>query len=126
MGKIVRFQYVVPPAQAHLSDDNKLLWLTQAVNRSRAVLRATDNECPGLRIIIRPGGACSFHVQYRVAGRNRRPTIMLGSHPEMPIDQARALTKTIVELAHKGIDVEDGLHKRLMRELQEQGTNWRA
>jgi hypothetical protein len=40
------------------------------------------------------------------------------------IEEARALTKTIRALAEKGIDVQSGLHERLLRELKAQGTRW--
>lgn len=112
----------------HLIDDTYLDTVVTATKweQRQLPLRIADASCCGLRIIIRAGGSVTFHVQYTVRGRNRRPMIMLGEYPTMAIDEARALTRTIVELGKIGINVEDGLHKRLIRELQEQNTAWRA
>jgi hypothetical protein len=52
--------------------------------------------------------------------------ILIGEHPTMDIATARTLTRTILDLAKMGIDPQDGLEKRLVRELLEQGTAWRA
>jgi hypothetical protein len=48
--------------------------------------------------------------------------IKVGELPGTTIEEARALTKTIRALAAKGIDVQSGLHERLLRV---QGTRWR-
>jgi hypothetical protein len=117
------YPYPKKPVNQSLTEDQAL---QQIAASAKTVIRISDGDCPGLRIMIRKGGGYTFHAQYRVAGRNRRPMIMLGSPPEMSLDEARDLTRTIIELARKGIDVADGLHKRLMRELKAQGTAWRA
>lgn len=84
----------------------------------------TDEQQPGLRALIRKTGEVTFHMQYKV--RDSRPSILLGPYPKMKISEARGLAATIEALADKGIDVQDGLYDRLMRELKQQGVNWRA
>jgi hypothetical protein len=90
----------------------------------RELTRVTDNQCPGLRIIMRVGGACSFHAHFSIKGKGRA-MINIGERPSMSILTARTVTRTIIELGRMGIDPRDGLEKRLVRELQEQGSNWR-
>jgi hypothetical protein len=51
--------------------------------------------------------------------------LKLGNHPEMTIDQARELRKTVIALGVKGIDPTEGLHERLIRELLAKGTHAR-
>jgi hypothetical protein len=63
-------------------------------------------------------------MQYRV--KDTRPSLLLGHFPKMKIEEARGIAATIEALADKGIDVQDGLHDRLIRELKQQGVNWRA
>jgi hypothetical protein len=112
-----------PPHPFQISDERLD---RAAANKTDTVpTRWSDSDCPGLRFYIRKGAA-TFHVQFTVAGRKKRPMILIGERPEMTLQQARAVTKTIVELGKLGIDVSDGLEKRLVRELQEQGVNWRA
>jgi Arm DNA-binding domain len=83
----------------------------------------TDDVQPGLRAIVRSKGAITLHCHYDFEGS--RPMIKVGEIPGCTVDEARALTKTIRALAAKGIDVQSGLHERLLRELKAQGTRWR-
>ena len=46
----------------------------------------------------------------------------LGDHPDMSIAEARQLTRTVQTLAAIGIDPQEGLHERLIRELKAKGT----
>lgn len=82
-----------------------------------------DEMQEGLRAIILKDGTISYHVGYRIEGS--RPYIKVGTHPYMSINDARQLAKTIRHLASVGIDVQDGLHKRLIAELQREGIKWR-
>lgn len=82
-----------------------------------------DDVQVGLRAIMRKAGTIAFHVHYEF--KDSRPLLKIGEHPDMSIDEARALAKTIVQLGKQGIDVQEGLHNRLMRELKKEGTNWR-
>lgn len=82
----------------------------------------TDDVQPGLRAVIRKGSV-SFHVCYEVA--DRRPMLKIGEHPAMTVKEARELARTIRVLAANGIDPQEGLHDRLIRELKDQGTEWR-
>jgi len=86
-------------------------------------LTISDNVVSGLRALIRDTGAVSFHVAYKVGGS--RPYLMIGTHPQMTVATARKLATTIQSLAAKGIDVQEGLHDRLIRELLEHGDKWR-
>jgi hypothetical protein len=88
---------------------------------SRVLL--TDPDEVGLRVIIRSAGTIAFHVSYTVDGST--PLLKIGSYPDMSIDEARELTRTIRYLASQGIDPQVGLHERLIRELKEKGTKWR-
>lgn len=88
----------------------------------------SDDMVVGLRAVIHKSGLIAFHASYYV-GENR-PFMKLGdlnedSRDHISIEDARELTKTIKALGDKGIDVQDGLHRRLIDELMEEGTNWR-
>jgi Arm DNA-binding domain len=87
------------------------------------LITLSDPMTTGLQAIIRPSGAVSFHVHYHCNGQ--RPLLKLGNHPDMSIAQARELTKTVIALGNLGIDPQEGLHERLIRELQAKGIKWR-
>lgn len=92
-------------------------------------VRYSDDVVPGLRYVINDSTRITFHVQYDVEGR--RGMLLLGSLNEdaddhMTIPEARKLAEVVQELARHGVDVQDGLHKRLISELKKQGTSWRA
>ncbi|KRQ11888.1 hypothetical protein AOQ73_05635 [Bradyrhizobium pachyrhizi] len=78
--------------------------------------------------MIHKSGLISFHCSYYV-GENR-PFMKLGDLNEdspnhITLDDARDLTKTIKALGEKGIDVQEGLHRRLIKELKKEGLKWR-
>jgi hypothetical protein len=83
----------------------------------------TDDMQPGLRAIVRNTGTVTFHAHYDFKGS--RPMLKVGDLGETTVEEARELTKTIRALAAKSIDVQFGLHERLLRELRAQGTKWR-
>ena len=83
----------------------------------------SDNIQTGLRAIIRNTGLISFHVQYSVEGS--RPYLKIGDYPDTTVNEARSIAKTVIALAERGIDVQSGLHERLVRELKEKGEKWR-
>lgn len=88
----------------------------------------SDEMQVGLRAYIRPSGQIAFHVQYpRPDGKSRfdRNVMKIGDFPEMTIPEARELAKTIMSLAKMGIDVQEGLHERLITELKAKGPKWR-
>lgn len=87
-------------------------------------LTITDDRQPGLIAYVRESGIVALHAHYQIG--KSRPMLKVAELPGGTIEDARALTKTIRALAAKGIDVQDGLHERLMRELLEQGENWRG
>lgn len=89
----------------------------------------SDDMVVGLRAMIHRTGLIAYHVSYYVG--DKRPFMKIGegnkdSPDFLTVEQAREIAKTVKALGDKGIDVQDGLHRRLIRELQEKGTNWRA
>ncbi|NVO13843.1 MAG: DUF4102 domain-containing protein [Rhodoplanes sp.] len=84
----------------------------------------SDTVVTGLRVIIRNTGGISYHVQYTVG--DDRPYLKLGDYPDMSVSEARNLARTVTGLAGMGIDVQDGLHERLVRELKAEGLKWRV
>lgn len=100
-----------------MADDLK----TQRIPLRKVFL--SDDVQPGLSVIIRDSGSISFHAQYEFGGD--RPQMKIGNHPDMSINDARKIVKAIKALGHKGVDVQDGLHDRLVRELMRDGENWR-
>lgn len=83
----------------------------------------SDNVVTGLQCMVRKTGLISYHVGYSYDGS--RPVLKLGNHPEMTVAEARELAKTVRALADMGIDPQEGLHERLIRELKAKGTKWR-
>lgn len=82
-----------------------------------------DDRQSGLRAIIRKSGAVTFHAMYNIG--DSRPMITVGQFPETTIEEARHMTRVVRELADHGVDVQEGLHSRLLKELAAQGTAWR-
>jgi Arm DNA-binding domain len=101
----------------------KTLKALKVKESNNAKITLSDPMTTGLQAIIRPSGAVSFHVHYHCNGQ--RPLLKLGNHPDMTIAQARELTKTVIALGNLGIDPQEGLHERLIRELQAKGIKWR-
>jgi Arm DNA-binding domain len=86
-------------------------------------ITVSDDEVQGLQCIVRKTGLISFHVGYNYRGS--RPVLKLGNFPDMSVAEARELANTVRELADMGIDPQEGLHERLIRELKAQGSAWR-
>jgi hypothetical protein len=86
-------------------------------------MTVSDTVQAGLRIIVRKTGGISFHAHYEV--NDSRPMLKIGEHPGTTLEKARNLTKIIRDLANKGIDPQEGLHDRLLRELEIKGASWR-
>lgn len=89
----------------------------------------SDDMVVGLRTMVHKTGLIAFHVSYYVD--DKRPFIKIGDFNEdspdyISIEDAREVTKTIKALGDKGIDVQDGLQRRLIRELKEKGTAWKV
>jgi hypothetical protein len=88
----------------------------------------SDDMVSGLRAMINKSGLISLHASYYVG--DARPYLKLGdlnadSEDHISIEDARHITKVIKALGAKGIDVQAGLNKRLIRELKRDGTSWR-
>jgi hypothetical protein len=95
---------------------------TKRVPLKKIVL--SDDRQVGLSVIIRDTGTISYHVQYELP--DARPQLKIGNYPDMSVERARNIASTIVALARKGIDVQSGLHDRLIRELEQRGEKWKA
>lgn len=91
-------------------------------------VRWTDDVVPGLRYVINSSGLVTAHVSYEVD--KFRGLFLLGSlnkeaDNHLTIEEARKLARVVQELAEGGIDIQDGLHARLIKELKKEGTAWR-
>lgn len=93
------------------------------LTKKKPWLNLGDDRAIGLRAIIRKSGAVTFHAMYQI--EDSRPMITVGHFPDTTIEEARHLTKIVRGLAAKGIDVQSGLHQRLLQELERDGLNWR-
>jgi hypothetical protein len=87
--------------------------------------RMSDPLQPGLRVQVYYEGQVSFIVEYKLPGIKSRPHLTIGHWPDMSIQEARKLAVIIRDLGNKGIDVQEGLHDRLLQELKRDGTKWR-
>lgn len=110
---------------AKLFNDKTFLRIADDLQSGRIPLPKQTLTHENLQVIIRDSGTISYHALYwREDGI--RTSLTLGHHSEgMRLPQARQLTETIRKLSERGIDVQDGLHKRLIRELTEQGEKWK-
>jgi hypothetical protein len=84
----------------------------------------SDDLVVGLRALITKDGNVTYHASYHFG--DTRPLLKLGvldpKHPDhISLDDARELTKTIKALADKGIDPQDGLHRRLDPRTEREG-----
>lgn len=92
-------------------------------------VQISDDRVTGLRAMVNRSGLISFHAAYTMEGGSR-PFLKIGeldpkSPEHMTIEEARQVTKTIQALASKGMDVQEGLHRRLIREIRRDGVKWR-
>lgn len=88
----------------------------------------SDDMVTGLRAVVYKSGLITFAISYHFG--DERPFLKLGVLDEkapdhISVTDARELAKTVKALADKGIDVQAGLHARLLREIREKGTAWR-
>lgn len=116
----------VPPTPRDVFVAKKFELVVKDMESGRLPLKKTTITDPmtvGLSVLIRSTGLISYQVQYS-AGKSR-PQLTIGHHPEMTIDRARKIAETIRHLVSLGIDPQEGLHDRLIRELEKQGNKWR-
>jgi hypothetical protein len=91
----------------------------------------SDDLVVGLRALITKDGVVTYHANYHLGGiGGKRGYLRLGTldpkaKDHISLDDARELTKTIKTLSAQGIDPEEGLHARLVKELLRDGTDWR-
>jgi hypothetical protein len=119
------------PADKSKFDAKTLLAIAEDLQSGKLPLervRVSDDMVVGLRAVVNRSGLVTLHASYEIG--DQRPFMKIGSvnkdaEDHITIEEARELTKTIKALADKGVDVQDGLHRRLIRELKEKGTAWR-
>jgi hypothetical protein len=121
----------IPKASESQFNEETLLRIAEDMKSGRIPLPRTqlsDDMVTGLRAMIFRNGAITFNVSYFVG--ESRPFIKIGSlhkgdEDHISLTEARQIAKTIIALGAKGIDVQDGLHRRLLRELKKDGEKWR-
>lgn len=91
-------------------------------------MQHSDDMVTGLRAQIFPSGAISYHVSFYCG--DERPFLLIGyankDHPlYLTVQDAREVAKTIIGLANRGVNVQDGLLPRLIKELRRDGLKWR-
>jgi len=119
------------PAVSSVFNDKMLFQTAKDLQSGRIPterVRYSDDVMPGLRYVINQSGLVTLHCQYAVG--DFRGMILLGSLNEdaenhISIAEGRKLAGVVQELANHGVDVQDGLHSRLIRELRKDGTSWR-
>lgn len=86
-----------------------------------------DDMQPGLRVIIRPTGNISYHVHYEIRKKSGtdRGMLKIGEYPDTTIERARRRAKSVITLGRKGVDPAEGLHDRMIRELDRDEERWR-
>lgn len=101
-------------------------------------VRLTDNIQSGMRVIINKSGLITFYANYtmRTKDGNERPYFTIGHYPEEfelkrnPrlgdefIADMRDVATIIRNLADMGIDVQAGLHERIVAEIRAERESW--
>jgi hypothetical protein len=90
-------------------------------------LSVVDDLVVGLRFIIYKDASIAMHASYTVG--DRRPFFKIGVlNPKDPdhlsLTDARQLVKDIKAIGDRGIDVQDGMMRRLIKEIQRDGSRW--
>jgi len=91
-------------------------------------LSIVDDMVVGLRFIVYKSGEIAIHASYTVG--DRRPFFLIGrlnkeSPDHLSLTEARELVKSIKAIGDRGIDVQDGMMRRLIKELQRDGAKWK-
>jgi hypothetical protein len=91
-------------------------------------LSVVDDLVVGLRFIIYKDGSIAIHASYTVG--DRRPFFLIGKlnkdDPDhLSLADARDLVKSIKNIGLRGVDVQDGMYRRLISELKRDGAAWR-
>lgn len=120
MGRPIKGPRFTIPVMQQLIED------MQSKRLPLPLVRLSDDQQQNHRAIVYNSGKISFHVQFRVKGKDgERPLLLIGDYPKMTIERSRKIARTIIALADKGIDPREGLHERLIREIETKGENWR-
>lgn len=129
--KIVRDAVARVKRMAGHSDH--IVWTPKYLQEFRAKVEAnerlkkarpqiTDGMTPNLRARFE-GERTAFYAHYFI-GKERKQQL-IGHFPEMSITQARRVFRIIEDLAVRGINIQDGLIPRVVKELEQHGTDWR-
>jgi hypothetical protein len=111
--------------------EKMLLSVAANLKSGRLPLKRTqlsDDMVTGLRAVVYETGEISYHASYHFD--DQRPFLRIGSanrdSPDyISLSDAREITNTVKALAAKGVNVQDGLLPRLIRELLRDGLGWR-
>jgi hypothetical protein len=122
----------MPAPEASKFTEKSLLAVAEDLKSRRLPMERThlsDDIVAGLRALITKTGDVSYHANYFIDGNDRRMMKIGSANKEspdyLPLADARAITKTIKDLADRGINAQEGLMPRLVRELLRDGTRWR-
>jgi hypothetical protein len=122
----------IPKEPSPFTEENMRLIATDLASGRLKVpngrVQMSDDRVTGLRVMVNKSGLITWHAADTIG--ESRPLLKIGTFnkgdPEfLTLAEARELTKTIQALARKGTDVQESLHRRLIRELKEKGANWR-
>lgn len=94
--------------------------------------QVSDDRVVGLRAMVHKTGLITYNVSYYLLGSTdkKRPFMKIGEgNKDSPnfisIEDARNIAIAIKALGEKGIDVQRVSYLRLIRELRDQGANWK-
>lgn len=91
-------------------------------------MQHSDEMVAGLRAQVFPSGIISYHVSFYVG--DERPFMMIGyANKDSPlyltVQEAREVAKTVIALGKRGVNPQDGLLPRLLKELRRDGERWK-
>jgi hypothetical protein len=126
----VRRKKLLPTEPSKFTEEalNKLQKDLQSGRLPMNRIQVSDDMVTGLRAMVTKDGDISYHCAYNLG--DSRPFIKIGTahkgHPEhITIETARYRARTIKALGNRGIDVQDGLYRRLFQELDRDGEAWK-
>jgi hypothetical protein len=113
------------PAARELTDEKIKIYIDDLVKQRIPLdrINLSDDQVPGLRVIVRNTGAASFHAQYYADGN--RPMVKVGEFPAMKLETARRVARTVNALVEIGIDPFKELLEQRVQDLLDKGVKWR-
>ena len=129
----MRTHRIRPPVEASKFTVENIEGTAELISSGKLPLHRTsigDDVVTGLRASFHPSSLITYVVMYTVG--DKRSSITIGVHDpdhkknknpdHLSIAEARELAKTIKAIADKGIDPQEGLHRRLIKELKRDGV----